>query len=177
MAEIGQSKLKQDRVLWLSQAVKYDMVDFRFQTVKYNKFVSNREKVPGRGPTMKKHNEHEHAEEKQFVDQFCEVVLHGDLLDEVEDPNAKDFMPSVQTKHKAPRNMNIGIQECPPNLHYNGGIQQHKNNQPVCQEENDEIVVPDNVEKEFMKANQVYYIVLKARARKKYKKNSKMSRL
>ena len=64
MDEIGQSKLKQDRVLWLSQAVKYDMVEFWFQTVKYNKFVSNREKVTGRGPTMKKCNECERAEER-----------------------------------------------------------------------------------------------------------------
>ena len=157
------------------------MVEFWFQTVKYNKFVSNREKVTGRGPTMKKRNEHERAEERRFVDQFCEVILHGDLLDEVKDPNAKDFMPSVRAKHKAPRNMNIGIQERPPtksqtkcqgkkmpdrigkgfNPHYNGGIQQKKINQPLCQEENDEIVVPENVEKEFMKANRVYYIVLK----------------
>ena len=63
---------------------------------------------------MKKCNEREHAEERRFVDQFCEVILHGDLLDEVEDPNAKDFMPSLGAKHKAPKNMNIGIQEHPP---------------------------------------------------------------
>ena len=47
------------------------------------------------------------------------------------------------------------------NPHYNGSIQQQKINQLVCQEENDEIVVPKNVEKEFIKPNQVYYIVLK----------------
>ena len=56
MAEVGQSKLKQGKVLWLSQAVKYDMVEFGFQAVKYHKFVSNHEKVTGRGPTMKKQN-------------------------------------------------------------------------------------------------------------------------
>ena len=47
------------------------------------------------------------------------------------------------------------------NPHYNSSIQQQKNNQLVCQEENDKIAVPKNVEKEFMKANCVYYIVLK----------------
>ena len=47
MADMRQLKLKQDKVLWLSQAVKYDMVEFCFQAVKYNKFVSNKEKVTG----------------------------------------------------------------------------------------------------------------------------------
>ena len=167
MAEIGQSKLKQDKVLWLLQAVKYDMVEFHFQAVKYNKFVSNREKVTGRGPTMKKRNEHEHEEERQFVDQFCEVILHGDLLDEVKDQNAKDFMPSVRAKHKAPKNMNIGIQEHPPkksntkrvgkkmpdrigkgfNPCYNTGVDKERNNEQICQQVNDEMLVPENMKK------------------------------
>ena len=102
MAEIGQSKLKPYRSLWLSQAAKYDMVDFAFQSSKYNKFISNREKVMGRGPTQKKRNEREWAEKRRFVDQFCDVILHGDLLEEIEDPNEKDFMPSVRAKHRAP---------------------------------------------------------------------------
>ena len=102
MAEIGQSKLKPHRSLWLSQAAKYDMVEFTFQSSKYNKFISNREKVTGRGPTQKKQNERERAEERRFVDQFCYVILHGDLLEEMEDPNEKDFMPSVHAKHRAP---------------------------------------------------------------------------
>ena len=78
MAEIGQLKIKQDEVLWLSQAVKYDMVEFRFQAVKYNKFVSNREKVTGRGPTMKKHNERNVQKRDNlltnFVKLFCMVI-------------------------------------------------------------------------------------------------------
>ena len=189
MAEIGQSKLKQDKVLWLSQAVKYDMVEFRFQAVKYNKFVSNHKKVTGQGPTMKKRNEHEGAEERRFVDKFCEVILHGDLLDEVKDPNAKDFMPSLHAKHKAPKNMNIGIQEHPPkksntkrvrkkmpdrigkgfNPRYNTGVEKERNNEQICQHVNNEMLVPENIEKEFMKANRVYYIVLKQEQEKSTK--------
>ena len=157
------------------------MVEFHFQAVKYNKFLSNCEKATGQGPTMKKRNERECAEERRFVDQFCEVILHGDLLDEVEDPNAKDFMPSLHAKHKAPKNMNIGIQECPPkksntksvgqkmpdrigkgfNPRYNTGVEKERNNEQIRQHVNDEMLVSENIEKEFMKANHVYYIVLK----------------
>ena len=78
------------------------MVEFAFQSSKYNKFILNREKVTGRGPTQKKQNEREWAEERRFVDQFCDVILLGDLLEEMEDPTEKDFMPSVHAKHRAP---------------------------------------------------------------------------
>ena len=160
------------------------MVDFAFQSSKYNKFISNREKVMGKGPTQKKQNEREWAEERRFVDQFCDVILHGDLLEEMEDPNEKDFMPSVCAKHRAPRNMDIGIQEHPTkkkqqdkqnkwgkelpnrvgkgfNPCYNNYLKQTRTSHINRQNENDYVIVPEAVEKEFMKANKIYYVVLK----------------
>ena len=56
-AEIGQSKLKQHKPLWLTEAVKVDMIELTFQSEKYKKFVCNIEKISGRGPTLKKRTE------------------------------------------------------------------------------------------------------------------------
>ena len=39
------------------------------------------------------------------------MIQNGDLLEECEDPNEFDFMPSSRAKHRAPRNMDVGIQE------------------------------------------------------------------
>ena len=111
-AEIGQSKLKQEKPLWITEAVKVDIIDFAFQTERYNKFISNSEKIGGRGPTLKMRNERERAEERLFVDQFCDVIENGDLLGERHNPEQVTFMPSSRAKHKAPRN-DIGIQEKP----------------------------------------------------------------
>ena len=113
LAEVGQSKIQHERWLWLTEAVKHDMVDLTYQTSMYKKFIKNSEKIMGRGPTLKKRTEQEHAEERRFVDQFCDVIQNGDLLEEREDPNDLDFMPSSRSKHRAPRNMDVGIQEKP----------------------------------------------------------------
>ena len=45
MAEVGQSKMKPEKCLWLTEAVKVDMVKFAFQTNKYNRFLKNSEKL------------------------------------------------------------------------------------------------------------------------------------
>ena len=58
MAEVGQSKMKPEKRLWLTEVVKVDMVKYAFQTNKYNRFLRNSEKVGGHGLTMKKHMEH-----------------------------------------------------------------------------------------------------------------------
>ena len=150
----------------------------------YNKFILNREKVTDRGPTQKKHNERKWAEERRFVDQFCDVILHRDLLEEIEDSNEKYFMPSVHAKHRAPCNMDIGIQECPTkkkpehngnkwgkempnrlgkgfNPCYNDYSKQKSTSHENRQNEDDYVIVPEAVEKEFMKANRIYeYIML-----------------
>ena len=110
MAEIGQSKLKREKPVWLTEAVKIDMIKFTRQSDDYKKFISNTEKIGGRGPTLKKRKEREHAEERRFVDQLCYVIEHGNLLEEVADPDELSFMPSARAKHKAPKN-DLGIQE------------------------------------------------------------------
>ena len=83
MAEVGQSKMKPEKHLWLTGVVKVDMVKFAFQTNKYNRFLRNSEKVGGCGPTMKKCMECERAEERWFVDQFCDLIENGNLLEEM----------------------------------------------------------------------------------------------
>ena len=81
MAEVGQSKMKPEKRLWLTEAMKVDMVKFAFQTNKYNRFLKNSEKVGGRGLTMKKCTERERAEEQRFVNQFCDLIKNGNLLE------------------------------------------------------------------------------------------------
>ena len=61
---------------------------------------------------MKKCTECERAEEWWFVNQFCDLIENGNLLEEMEDPNDLAFMPSARAKHKAPAH-DIGIQEKP----------------------------------------------------------------
>ena len=202
-AEIGQSKLKQHKPLWLTEAVKVYVVELTFQSEKNKKFVYNIEKISSQGPTLKKCTERERVEERHFVDQFCDVIQNGDLLDEGDDPNDMAFMPSAHAKHKAPRN-DIGIQEKPKkgikwnvSKEYNSkigkklpertgrgfnhqfasdntegcalGVIKKKNtkNSPI---DDEDIIIPTEIEKEFMKGNRVYYIVLD----KGYEKSPKM---
>ena len=47
MAEVGQSKMKPDKRMWLTEAIKVDMVDYAFQTDRYKKFLKNAEKISG----------------------------------------------------------------------------------------------------------------------------------
>ena len=138
-----------------------------------------------------------------FLDQFCDVIQNGDLLDEGDDPNDMSFMPSACAKHKAPRN-DIGIQEKPKkgNKHdlskgYKTKIgkrlpertgrgfnhqfasdniegsplcvskQKNKKNSTV---DDEDIIIPTEIEREFMKGNRVYYIALD----KGYEKSTKM---
>ena len=110
IAESGQSTLKHYRTLCLTEAVKHDMVKYAFQMAKYKRFIKTTEKVSGKGPTLKKRTKCERAEECRFVDQLCDVIENGDLLDEREDPDEMLFMPSARAKHKAPKN-DVSIQE------------------------------------------------------------------
>ena len=214
MAEVGQSKMKPEKHLWLTEAVKVDMVKYAFQTNKYKRFLRNSEKVGGHGPTLKKRTEHERAEERRFVDQFCDLFKNGNLLDEMEDPDDLAFMPSARAKHKAPAH-DIGIQEKPkkgkkvqkggkkrPN-HTGRGYnprytkedpwptqakrktQERQNvtstddadshsrgyNPRYTEEDADtEVMVPEATERDFIKANHVYYVVLNPR----YEKSDKL---
>ena len=103
MAEVGQSKMKPEKRLWLTEVVKVNMVKFAFQTNKYNRFLRNSEKVGGCGLTMKKRTERERAEECLFVDQFCNLIENGNLLEEMEDLNDLAFMPSARAKRSHKR--------------------------------------------------------------------------
>ena len=69
---------------------------------------------------MKKCTECERAEERRFVDQFCDLIENGNLLEEMEDLNDLAFMPLARAKHKAPAH-DISIQEKP-----NKGKKVHK---------------------------------------------------
>ena len=198
MAEVGQSKMKPEKRLWLTEAVKVDMVKYAFQTNKYKRFLQNSEKVGGHGPTLKKHTEHKRAEERCFVDQFCDLIENGNLLDEMEDPDDLAFMPSARAKHKAPAH-DIGIQEKLkkgkkvqkggkklPN-HTGRGYNpryteedprptqakpktQKRQNVRSADDADTDVMVPEETEHDFIKANRVYYVVLNPR----YEKSDKL---
>ena len=167
------------------------MVELTFQSEKYKKFVCNIEKISGWGPTLKKHTERERVEEWLFVDQFCDVIQNGDLLDEGDDPNDMAFMPPACAKLKVPRN-DIGIQEKPKkgikcnlskeykskngkklpertgrgfncqfasdNIEGSGLGASMKKNKKNCSVDDEDIMVPTEIEKEFMKGNRVITI-------------------
>jgi len=178
MAEVGQSKMRRDRKIWLSEAVKEDMVALAIQAAKYTKFIANHEKIIGRGPTLKQRTQREHAQERRFVDEVCDVILRGDLTEEKTSENEEDFVPSVRAKHKAPSNFAVGIQERPKKKPLEGkknparwgrGYNPRYDNpinfpiSPIVITDDPDVIVPDDIEKEFPKGNRVYHIVLPKR--------------
>ena len=214
MAKVGQSKMKPEKPLWLTEAVKVDMVKYAFQTNKYKQFLQNSEKVGGRGPTLKKCTECERAEERCFVDQFCDLIENGNLLDEMEDPDDLAFMPLARANHNSPAH-DIGIQEKQkkekkvqkggkklPNCTGRGHNLRYTEEDPwptqtkpknkkkqnvrsiddadshgrgynprYTQEDADtEVMVPEEAERDFIKVNRVYYVVLNPR----YEKSDKL---
>ena len=105
MAETGQSKLKKPKKIWLSTAVTADVIEFTFQQEEYEKFITNSDRVHGHGPTQKQRMQRECAEERHYVDQFCNVIENSDIIAEHDDENSSDFVPSIKAKH------------CPPQIH------------------------------------------------------------
>ena len=126
------------------------------------------------------------AEEHRFVDQFCDLIENGNLLEEMEDPNDLAFMPSARSKHKAPAH-DINIQEKPNNgkkvpkggkklpNHSSQGFNpcyteetpcptqtksQKKKNATEIDNPDTDVMVPDDIECDFLKANHVYYVIL-----------------
>ena len=182
LAEVGQSKMKRQRKIWLTEAIFIDMGAFAFQSSRYKKFIANREKIIGRGPTLKSRTQREKAEEGRFVDEICEVILHGNLEDERIENAPKPFIPSVKSKHRAPRNLKEGIQEkekvpkVPPrkipkqkgrgqNPRYSGQAKRNGGASIGIDPRINPNMVPEDVEEQFMKGNRVYYIVLKPQNR------------
>ena len=53
-------------------------------------------------------------EERRYVEQVCDIIHTGNVLEKHERAgDINDFVPSVCTKHHAPKNLNVGIQERP----------------------------------------------------------------
>ena len=115
MAETGQSKLKKPKKVWLSTATTADICEFTFQQARYENFLKNIEKIMGRGPSHKQRTQRERAEERRYVDQVCDLILNGDILDERDDEEEYDFVPSKSAKHRPPKNLKKVPQERPNN--------------------------------------------------------------
>ena len=81
MAETGQSKLKKSKKVWLSTAATADVCEFTFQQDRYDKFLKNSERICGRGPSQKQRTQQERAEERRYVNQVCDLIMNGDILD------------------------------------------------------------------------------------------------
>ena len=112
LAETGQSKLKREKKVWLSQPLTADVIEFTFQQEKYEKFLKNSEEIMGRGPTQRQCTQRERAEKRRYVEQVCDVILNGDLLEEREEEQP-DFVPSKKVKHHLPNNLDKGPEERP----------------------------------------------------------------
>ena len=113
MVETGQSKFKRPKKVWLSTATTADVCKFTFQQDRYEKFLKNSEKIMGWRPSHKQRTQREHAEERCYVNQVCDLILNGDLLDECDDKQEYNFIPSKSAKHRPPKNLNKVPQERP----------------------------------------------------------------
>ena len=155
-----------------------DVVEFAFQSTKVRKFIVSSKKIMGCGPTQKQRSQHERAEERWYVDQVIDVILHGDLLEEREKEGENTFVPSVKAKHKAPCDLSVGIQEQPKkvqerkknpdrpgrglNPRYNINMHAPLSPPPKININN----VPENKEKEFVRASHVFYVKLSKQLQK-----------
>ena len=171
--------------MWLTEAVFADVAALAFQSSKYRKFIENREKVSGKGPTLR---QKKREMERTFITQIDDVLFNGSLEREGERIIEEPFTPSKRAKHKAPRhNRNarqgqeddveddviIVDQPVKPTRknpqRANRGQNRRYDKIPVQlnprtdDREEKQMMVPDEVEKKFLKAkkNRVYYVVLK----------------
>ena len=178
--------------MWLTEAVFADVAALAFQSSKYRKFVENREKVSGKGPTLQQKNAEGREMERTFITQIDNVLFNGSLEREGERIIKEPFTPSKRAKHKAPRhNRNarqgqeddveddviIVDQPVKPTRknpqRANRGQNRRYDKIPVQlnprtdDREEKQMMVPDEVEKKFLKAkkNRVYYVVLKKETR------------
>ena len=188
LAEVGQSTMRGSRRVWLTEAVFADVAALAFQSSKYRKFVENREKVSGKGPTLRQKNAEEREMERTFITQIDDVLFNGSLEREGERIIEEPFTPSKRAKHKAPRhNRNarqgqeddaeddviIVDQPVKPTRKNPQRAKRGQNrrydkipvqlNPRTDDREEKQMMVPDEVEKQFLKAkkNRVYYVVLK----------------
>ena len=104
LAEVGQSTMRGYRKMWLREAAFADIAALALQSAEYKKFLANKEKIMGKGPTLKSRNARQKATEKRFIQQIDDVLMRGNLEAEAEKQVGQIFMPSQRDKHKAPRN-------------------------------------------------------------------------
>ena len=172
--------------MWLTEAVFADVAALAFQASKYQKFLDNREKISGKGPTLRQKNSQEKEMERTFITQIDDVLFHGSLEQEGERIIEEPFTPSKRAKHKAPRHTRnarqgqeddvddeVIIVEKPdkvarrnPQRLHRGQNRRYDNipvqlNPRINDTEEKQLMVPDAVEKKFMKINRVCYVVLK----------------
>ena len=183
LAEVGQSTMRGYRPLWLSEAAFSDIAALAFQSSYYKKFIDNKEKITGKGPTLRMKNAKEKAMERQFMIQVDEVLFRGDLEAEGEERIEEAFTPSMRAKHRAPRNLkksrqgqeddalddDVVIIEDPPrkNPKRPGRGQNPKYDQQIVPlnpqidcDAADNRMVPHATEEKFLTINRPYYVVL-----------------
>ena len=190
LAEVGQSTMRARRKMWLTEAAFKDIAALAFQASKYKKFIENRERIMGKGPTFAQKTARQKADESRYIGQIDKVLSQGDLAAEGERTYEEPYIPPVRAKHCAPRNVKksygkaqteaerndqdedviiVGdnLRKNPQrakrgkNLHYDE-IPVNLNPEPDVDSDAEEhkIMVPAHIEKPFMKANRIYYVVL-----------------
>ena len=73
LAEVGQSTMRGYRPLWLSEAAFSDIAALAFQSSYYKKFIDNKEKITGKGPTLRMKNVKEKAMERLLRKQLLKI--------------------------------------------------------------------------------------------------------
>ena len=96
LAEVGQSAMRGYRKMWLREAAFADIAALALQSAEYKKFLANKEKIMGKGPTLKSRNARQKATEKRFIQQIDDVLMRGNLEAEAEKQVGQIFMPVVE---------------------------------------------------------------------------------
>ena len=176
LAEVGQSTMRGHGKMWLTEAAYRDIAAIALQSSNYKKFRENRERIMGRGPSLKKKTARENESERKFVKQIDDVLFSGNLANEARKQFQRPFTPSIRAKHRAPRNVlnpqqgkyadeqddDVIIIEQPrknpqrPGRGKNARYSQNPVNINPRSEDDYHQMVPDEMEKKFLKANRVY---------------------
>ena len=111
LAEVGQSTMRNYRKkMWLTEASFRDIAALALQSSKFTRWVENREKLTGKGPTLKTKSQREKALERRYVDEIDDILYRGNLAAEAERNIVDPFMPSGRAKHRVSRHAAKGRQ-------------------------------------------------------------------
>ena len=80
MAEGGQSKLKGDKKISLTESVFEDAIGMLIQAANYENFLDNAEHVRGRGPSQFDKDEKQRRQEKRYVESAVNAIRSGSLV-------------------------------------------------------------------------------------------------